>query len=182
MTDLEAALVELAEALEHCKLPYVLIGGLAVSLLGEPRTTLDVDVSVWAAPDQLAAAIDCLCTRFRALRPNPREFVEKYRVLPIATGAGVRADVVFAAIPAEQEIIQRAVQKQVGNRLIPVASVEDLLFMKLLSTREKDHSDAAALVRRYGKSLDRDYLLPKLKEAAEALDRPDILGWFQDSI
>jgi hypothetical protein len=66
--------------------------------------------------------------------------------------------------------------------LIPVASVEDLLFMKLLSTREKDRADAVALVRRHGKSLDRDYLLPKLKEAAEALDRPEILDWFQDSV
>jgi hypothetical protein len=130
MTSLEAALLELAGALEDCRLPYALIGGLAVSLSGEPRATLDVDVSVWAAPDQLVAAIDCLCARFRAYR------------------------------------------------MIPVASVEDLLFMKLLSTREKDTSDAAALFRRFGSSLDRGYLVPKLKEAADALDRPDILAWF----
>jgi hypothetical protein len=178
MTSLEAALLELAGALEDCRLPYALIGGLAVSLSGEPRATLDVDVSVWAAPDQLGAAIDCLCARFRALRANPHQFVEKHRVLPIATAAGVRADVVFAAISAEREMIQRAVLKQVGDRMIPVASVEDLLFMKLLSTREKDTSDAAALFRRFGSSLDRGYLVPKLKEAADALDRPDILAWF----
>ncbi len=179
MTDLEVALIELAGALEACQLPYAVIGGLAVALSGEPRATLDVDVSVWAAPDRLQDAIDCLCARFRALRPNPREFVEKYRVLPIATAAGIRADVVFAAIAAEQEIIQRAVPKQVGDRMIPVASVEDLLFMKLLSTRPKDHADASALFRRHAGSLDRDYLVPRLKDAAEALDRPEILDWFR---
>jgi hypothetical protein len=181
MTDLEAALVELAGALEACTLPYVVIGGLAVSLSGEPRATLDVDVSVWAAPERLPGAIDCLCARFRALRSNPHEFVERHRVLPIATASGIRADVVFAAIPAEQEIIRRAVRKRIGDRMIPVASVEDLLFMKLLSTREKYKADAAALFRRHGKSLDRAYLVPKLREAAESLDRPEILDWFRDT-
>ena len=40
MTELETALVELATALEEFGLPFVLIGGLAVSLSGEPRGTL----------------------------------------------------------------------------------------------------------------------------------------------
>jgi hypothetical protein len=83
-----------------------------VSLLGEPRATLDVDVSVWAAPDQLAAALDCLCARFRMLRPNPREFVEKYRVLPIATAAGVRADVVLRRF----RLSRRSFEELFGNR------------------------------------------------------------------
>ena len=71
MTPLETALVELATALEDRGLPYVLIGGLAVSLSGEPRATLDVDISVWAAPERMDAAVEFLCTRFRALRASP---------------------------------------------------------------------------------------------------------------
>jgi len=57
MSELEAALIEVAEALDACGLPYVLIGGLAVAVLGEPRSTLDVDVSVWTEPDGLDAAV-----------------------------------------------------------------------------------------------------------------------------
>ena len=53
MTELEAALLEVVAALDACSLPYVLIGGLAVAFLGEPRATLDVDVSVLARPDIL---------------------------------------------------------------------------------------------------------------------------------
>src|SRR5258706_6775810 len=145
MTPLETALVELATALEDRGLPYVLIGGLAVSLSGEPRATLDVDISVWAAPERMDAAVEFLCTRFRALRASPRDFVERHRVLPVETTNGIRADIIFALLPIEREIIQRAVQKPIGDRTIPVASVEDLLFMKLLSTREKDLADARAL-------------------------------------
>ena len=51
MTELESALVEVASLLEEIGLPYMLIGGLAVALWGEPRATLDVDVSVFARAD-----------------------------------------------------------------------------------------------------------------------------------
>lgn len=53
MTDLELALAEVAAALEAIPVPYMLIGGLAVSSWGEPRSTLDVDVTIWTEPEQL---------------------------------------------------------------------------------------------------------------------------------
>lgn len=65
--------------------------------------------------------------------------------------------------------------KPLAGRLIPVASVEDLLLMKLISERQKDLADARALLRRYRESLDLSYLMPKLEELAEALAQPDIL-------
>lgn len=175
MTELEAALLEVVTALEACNLPYVLIGGLAVAFTGEPRTTLDVDVSVWADPERLVAAVGCLCQRLSPLTSNPQRFVEDRRVLPVSAANGVRADIVFASLPAEREVIRRAVPKRISGRSIPVASVEDLLLMKLISEREKDLADARALLRRFGRSLDRGYLLPKVRELAEALARPDIL-------
>lgn len=180
--ELEEALIELASALDACGLPFVLIGGLAVALSGEPRSTLDVDVSVWTEPESLGIAVECLSSRLKALHPNARAFAEARRVLPVATSNGIRADVVFATLPIEREMIRRGIAKHVGERTIPVASVEDLVLMKLLSTREKDLADARALLRRFGKSLDRAYLLPKLKEAAEGLDRPEILRIVEQAI
>jgi Nucleotidyltransferase of unknown function (DUF6036) len=56
-----------------------------------------------------------------------------------------------------------------------VASIEDLVLMKIISEREKDLMDARALLRRFRTSLDFDYLMPKLEELAEALAQPDIL-------
>lgn len=40
MTALESALLEVTAALEYAGVRYMLIGGLAVSLWGEPRSTL----------------------------------------------------------------------------------------------------------------------------------------------
>jgi len=181
MTDLESALLEVAAALDGCGLPYVLIGGLAVAVLGEPRTTLDVDVSVWVAPEGLDAAVTCLSRQLQPLPAQHEIFVRERRVLPALTKNGVRADIVFAALTVEHDAIRRGVPKQIAGRSIQVASVEDMLLMKLVSEREKDLADAKALLRRFGPSLNRAYLLPKLEELAEALSRPDILKLFHQN-
>jgi hypothetical protein len=175
MTELERALAEVAAALEHCHLAYMLIGGLAVASTGEPRATLDVDISAWVDPAKIRESADCLCRQLRPIPGDPFAFVEKRRVLPVMTSMQVRADIVFASMPVEREAIRRAVMKPLAGRLIPVASVEALLIMKLICERQKDLSDARALLRRFRTSLDLSYLMPKLEELAEALAQPDIL-------
>ncbi len=178
MTDLQAALCEVASAMEACDLPYVLIGGLAVALSGEPRSTLDVDISVWAEPDRIASAAHCLSLKLKPMLSDSSALIRDRRVLPLLTSNGVRVDVVFAAIDLEREIIRRGVIRRVGFRTARVASVEDLILMKLISEREKDLTDARALLRRFRNSLDRDYLRPKLQDLAEGLERPRILEEF----
>lgn len=63
-----------------------------------------------------------------------------------------------------------------------VASVEDLLFMKLASERPKDIQDSRLLLRRFQKTIDRQYLEPRLKELADGLARPDILTIYNEEI
>jgi hypothetical protein len=127
MTDLESALLEVAEALDGCGLPYVLIGGLAVAILGEPRTTLDVDVSVWVAPEGLDAAVACLSKQLQPLPAQHETFVREHRVLPVLTKNGVRADIVFASLSVERETIRRGIPRQIAGWPVQVASVEDML-------------------------------------------------------
>ena len=180
MTELEQALIQAASAFEDCSLPFMLIGGLAVAAWGEPRSTLDVDLAVWADASQVPAAVDCLCARFRSRTANPLQFVESTRVLPLECASGIRLDIVFGVLPLQHEAIRRSVTKSIAGKNIPVASVEDLILMKLVSERRKDLDDARGLLRRFGPTLDRAYLLPKLEELAEALARPDILENFRN--
>jgi hypothetical protein len=179
MSDIEVALAEAAEALESCSIPYILIGGLAVAAWGEPRSTLDVDLSVWADPEKLPQAVACLCRTLRSLTAEPLQFVERSRVLPLESRGGIRLDIVFGVLPIQREAILRAVVKPIGGRMIPVATVEDLVLMKLVSERQKDLDDARALLRRFQKTLDREYLAPLLAELAEALSQPGILSIFR---
>src|SRR4030067_50543 len=50
--------VDLFSALARHKVDYLLIGGLAVSLHGVERATMDVDITVAMNPDNLAALIE----------------------------------------------------------------------------------------------------------------------------
>ena len=93
----------------------MLVGGLAVAAWGEARSTLDVDVCVWAEAERLASAVDCLCTRLQPRTTKPRSFVEETRVLPLQTAAGIRLDVVFGILPFQREAISRAVGRSIAG-------------------------------------------------------------------
>ena len=179
MTQLESALLEVASILDELRVPYMLIGGLAVSLWGEPRSTLDIDVSLWVEPAELDSTVATLSARLRPLSQDARAFVRETRVLPVVSSQGVRVDLVFAALPPELEAIRRARPVQVGGRTVNVASLEDLILMKLVSEREKDAEDARRLLVRFKRKIDCNYLEPRLSELAEALGRPEILELFR---
>lgn len=181
MTELETALVEVASFLDEMRWPYMLIGGLAVAMWGEPRATLDVDISVWIEPEQFERSITAIAARFRTIE-NPLEFARRSRVVPIMTSQGVRGDIVLAQLPAERELLDRARPKLVGGMTIRIASAEDLILMKLMSERPKDLEDARRLIRRFRATLDRGYLAPKLRELADALARTDIMQIYENEI
>jgi hypothetical protein len=179
MTQLEGALVEITSVLEELHIRYMLIGGLAVSVWGEPRATLDVDLSLWVDPGDFAPKLSALCERIRAVPQDALAFATETRVLPVVSSEGVRADLVFAALPSEREAIDRATPKHVGGKTVMVCSVEDLILMKLISERQKDLEDARRLIGRFRDSIDRAYLEPRLIQLAEALARPGIVEVFR---
>jgi len=182
MTQIEEALAEIATILEELRIPYMLIGGMAVSLWGEPRATLDLDFSLWVEADAFEATLAALCQRLPALSEHPLAFAARTRVLPATSSNGVRIDLVFASLPPEKKAIARAQPKEVAGKTVMVAAVEDLVLMKLISEREKDWDDARRLLRRFRRSIDRRYLEPRLTELAEALARPGIADLFRQEM
>ena len=182
MNDLEGSVVEVAALLESLSIPHMLVGGLAVSLWGEARATLDVDWAVWVEPEDLERTITALCQRVPAAPSRPLEFVRRTRVLPVTTVQGVRADIIFATLPWEEQAISRSHTKLVAGKSVSVVSVEDLILMKIISERQKDIEDARRLLRRYRTSLDRGYLEPLLRELAESLARPDALATWEEEL
>ena len=182
MTQLESALLEVTGVLDRLRVPYMLIGGLAVSLWGEPRSTLDVDVTVWVESENFEHTIAEIGKLLNILPKKPISFVQSTRVLPCMSSQQVKIDIIFAALEEERRIIQRAQPIKTAGTTIKVASVEDLLFMKLASERPKDTQDSRALLRRFRKTIDRDYLEPRLRELADGLARPDILTIYHEEM
>jgi Nucleotidyl transferase of unknown function (DUF2204) len=180
MTPLDRAVHDITQALESLHIDYAIVGGIANAVWGEPRATIDVDVTVSVPEEDLSRTIPTIGARFRPAVSDPVLFVRQTRVLPLDTPDGVRIDVIFAVLPFELEAIQRAARVAIAGRTVHVVTAEDLVLMKIISERPRDVADAEAIVRRRARELDRGYLEPRVRELATALERSDILDrWRQ---
>lgn len=178
MSRLEAAVVAIAQFLAPRRVPYMVIGGVANALIGVPRATLDVDLTVWVADEQLEEFVRQVTQAFPARTANPVACIRELRVLPLETADGIRVDMIFGQLPYEEEAIRRAEIHTIHGVDVPVCSAEDLILYKLVSEREKDRNDVRGIIRQQCGHLDRRYLDPKVAELARGLDRPDIQTWY----
>jgi hypothetical protein len=169
MTSQERALAGFASALMERRIPYMVVGGLANAVWGEPRATLDIDVTVWVEDRELARVIGELTSVFPALTTDPVDFVRKTRVLPLESGEGIRVDVIFGLLPFEREAIERSVPMKMAGVQVSFCTAEDLVLMKIVSARERDLADAKAIVLRRLRDLDLGYLEPRIAELAAFL-------------
>ena len=87
-----------------------LIGGLAVSLRGQPRMTVDVDLVVVATVDEtLRLVADLATTPFDPLFPGVEEVVAKAFILPLRHRQTlIRVDLAIGLTGFEQEAVARA--------------------------------------------------------------------------
>lgn len=176
MTVLERALTDLARLLAESGVPYMVIGGMANAVWGEPRATLDIDVTLWVEEAVIPATVDILSCSFRPLVGDPIGFIAETRVLPMESTDGVRIDVIFGMLPFEHEAVQRAVTFAIAGVAVSFCTAEDLVLMKVISERDRDLADARAVVARRLPELDLAYLGPRVAELSAILERPEILA------
>ncbi|MGH7552377.1 MAG: nucleotidyl transferase AbiEii/AbiGii toxin family protein [Longimicrobiales bacterium] len=157
--DFERFIANVARDLTARDLPFMLIGGQAVLLHGEPRLTLDIDITLGVDPGRLDDVMDtCAALGLLPLPSEPDRFVRSTFVLPAADSTGLRVDFIFSSTPYERQAIERAQHVEVGGVAVPFASAEDLILHKLFAGRARDLEDAAGIVRRKGESLDWTYM------------------------
>jgi predicted nucleotidyltransferase len=174
MTSQETALAELTQVLADGQIPYMIVGGVANIIWGEPRATLDIDATVWVDAPQIPLVVDWLGRRFRILVDKPADFINETRVLPLESGGGVRIDLIFGLLSFEHDAIARAETVDIAGVRLRVCTAEDLILMKIVSDRDRDLNDVRGIIRRRIAQLDRSYLEPRIRELGQLLDRPDI--------
>ncbi len=154
---LQDVLLRLGRDLESLRLRWALIGGLAVSVHVEPRTTRDVDVVVAVAGDPEAEQV-VMALRGRGYHDYPfgagmeRRDMDRlagYRFLaPGEDEEGLVVDVLFAFSGVEPEIVANAQKLEVFSGLfVPVIRPGHLLALKILASRPRDLEDARGLIR-----------------------------------
>lgn len=171
MESLVCSIRTLQQRLQEAEIPSIVIGGVAVALWGEPRVTRDVDLKILLGREEADRLLAALSPDYASLLPDPRRALKEQAMLFVQDSAGTRLDLLLADTPYDVQAIRRAriAEVQPGAR-ISVCSPEDLVIYKLVSTRLRDHEDAASVVRRQGDTLDDGYVLHWLRQFEQALD------------
>ncbi len=127
----------------------MIIGGVAASVLGQPRLTQDVDALAILPEDRWAPMLDA-AARFGIVRriDNPLDFARRSRVLLMKHAAsGIDIDVTFGGLAFEQAAVENSEQHEIAGVLIRLPRVEDLLIMKAIAHRPKDLQDIEGLLK-----------------------------------
>jgi len=163
----------LGAAFDRSGIPYMLIGGQAVLLYGEPRFTKDIDVTLGVDVSGLERVLEVTSTLgLRVLVSDPTAFVRRTCVLPCQDDTcGVRVDLVFSWSAYEAEALKRARTVQIDGAPVRYASPEDLLIHKVVAGRARDIEDARSILARMG-DLDIVYVRSWLRQFEEALGKP----------
>ena len=177
-TGLERFLAALTTEFARAGLPFMLIGGQAVLVHGEPRLTEDIDITLGVEPDRLAAVLDA-CAAL-GLVPLPRDitaFVAETFVLPARHPAtAIRVDLIFSSTAYERQAIARALPVNIAGTDVPFATVEDLIVHKVFAARPRDVEDIRGVVRRKGGAIDWNYVEKWAREFAGVPGREGMPG------
>ena len=144
----EALLQKIARGLDSRKIPYMLIGGQAVLVYGEPRLTRDVDVTLGVGPEKLDTILDWVReSGWRVLVESAAAFVAQTYVLPcVDEASGIRIDFIFSISNFERQAIERAKSMEVQGTPVRFASAEDVIIHKIVAGRPRDIEDVRSIL------------------------------------
>jgi hypothetical protein len=173
-------LEKLALALDTRQIPYMIIGGQAVLLYGEPRLTKDIDLTLGRSADGVGEILELAGQlSWNVLVEHPVEFVRDTLVLPCQDpSSGIRLDFIFSFSDYEQQALKRTRQVPIGRAQVRFASPEDVVIHKMIAARPRDLDDVENLLTK-NRDLDVDYIRKWLGQFEQTLSQ-SLLMRFDD--
>ena len=161
----------------------LVIGGLAVALLGRPRVTRDVDAMILLAEGLWPAFLDAgSAFGFVPRQPDTLAFAREARVLLLRhQPTGIDVDIALGCLPFEEEAVARATALQVGGVTVPLPTPEDLVIMKAVAHRERDLLDIDGLLVAHP-DLDLSRVRRWVRAFADALETPELYDDLQQRL
>lgn len=179
----EKLLIKISRALDKNSLPYMIIGGQAVLLYGEPRLTRDIDITLGMGTDKLGQLLDII--KKIDLVPLPENivsFAEKTFVLPVKDiKTNIRVDFIFSQTSYEKQAIERVNQVNFKNRIVRFASLEDIIIHKIFAGRPRDLEDVGSIMLK-NPEFDKNYIIKWLEEFDSTMGQSKFADIFNDLI
>ncbi len=176
----EELLKTIGDTLSRHYIPYMVIGGQAVLLYGEPRLTRDIDITIGLDLDHLEKIVRTVKeTGLKILVEDIESFTRQTMVIPaLDETTGIRVDFILSFTPYEQKAIERAKKVEILNQEVSFASAEDVVIHKIFAGRPRDLEDARSIILK-NPGLDIEYIKDWLREFDRGMDG-NFLKTFED--
>jgi len=134
MAEFKTFFLKLVECFNITQINYVIVGGLAAIIRGRARTTTDIDVIVENKPVLVTILLDCL-------EQNGIDIMKDQARMAMKEGSSIsifdktsyaRLDLKIARNIDENDVLKTAKPEMYENIQIKVATVEEILYGKLL--------------------------------------------------
>ena len=176
MIEVIKAAAELQAVCQSQGWQFCFIGGLAVQRWGEPRETVDVDLTLLTGFGGEEPFIQTLLQHFEGRIPDVAGFAQSRRVLLLKSSSGVGLDVALGGLPFEELAVQRSSLFDFPPKVsLRTCSAEDLIVLKAFAGRGQDWVDVEHVIVRQAGKLDWNYVWEQLAPLAELKGAPEIL-------
>jgi len=176
LSPLLGALRDLIKWLQKKHVPGVVVGGVAASILGQPRMTRDIDALILLEEKYWEDfLVDGAKFGFFPRLSDCVDFAKKSRVLLVRhKPSKIDVDVTIGRLPFEKEAIARAVWLDIKGIRLPLPAPEDLIIMKAIAHRPRDLADIESILDVQTK-LNLRRIRKWVKEFSSAIEIPEIL-------
>ena len=176
MNEVIQAAAELQAVCESRGWRFCFIGGLALQRWGEPRETVDADLTLLTGFGGEEPYIQTLLQHFEGRIPDAAQFARERRVLLLRSSKGVGLDVALGALPFEALVVERSSLFDYPPHIaLRTCSAEDLLVLKAFASRAQDWVDIERIILRQTGKLDWSYIHEQLRPLVELKGVPEIL-------
>ena len=168
----------LVKVLKSLQISFVIIGGIAASLWGRPRMTLDVDLVVIISRNRILSFLKSLREVGFKISPSsePKMIGRLQRGLPVKIRykKGLSVDLRIASYTLDHRAMKRARKIRLFDLSLPVARPEDLIVYKIARLDDLDRADIKAILARMGKRLDTSFIRKVGEELVKETQDPKI--------
>jgi hypothetical protein len=164
MNALSDFLKRLEKKLSEAGVPFMLVGSVAASYHGHPRSTLDIDAVVDADEEMLCRFARSLGEGYYVSEESVRQAVRSRTAFNIIDEAsGYKADlIVRKERPFSLTEFSRRIRVIILDSTLEMATPEDVILSKLewskLGSSERQWTDALHVAKIQGKQLDLAYI------------------------
>lgn len=158
-SNISETLTYIVDFFQRHRIPYALIGAMALNIYGRPRTTLDIDFLILLDEPGFSDIKDS------ASAENFRIDAEWAKWNPMIAKSQARfimnnipVDVMLPRDEHDKESLKRSKRKKIGNKMVCIISPADFVLQKLKVGRPRDFEDALTVLERQSGNIDISYL------------------------